>query len=135
MSSIIGMAELTIEDDLKPEQQGYLKTVLESGNNILVLLNDLLDFARIETGQMQLRYEPFNRHETFSGPLKYLAPRAQEKGLELILRIAPDVPVPRAEEAQKGGHIPIVALTAFAMKGDEERCIAAGMDAYLAKPF
>lgn len=92
ISSIIGMAELTIEDELKPEQQGYLRTVLESGNNVLVLLNDLLDFARIEAGQMRLRNEPFGLRETLSGPLKGLAPRAQEKGLELILRIAPDAP-------------------------------------------
>jgi len=92
ISSIIGMAELTIEDDLRPEQQGYLKTVLESGNNILVLLNDLLDFARIEAGQVQLRHEPFDLRETFSSPLKGLAPRAQEKGLELVLRIAPEAP-------------------------------------------
>lgn len=92
VSAIIGMAELTLEDELKPAQQGYLKTVLESGNNVLVLLNDLLDFARIEAGQMNLRHEPFGLRETLSGPLKGLAPRAQEKGLELILRIAPDTP-------------------------------------------
>lgn len=41
----------------------------------------------------------------------------------------------REEETQSGGHIPIVAMTAYAMKGDEEQCLAAGMDRYVSKPI
>ena len=49
-------------------------------------------------------------------------------GLEAAARI-------RAEESQRGRHTPIVAMTAHAMKGDRERCLAAGMDGYVAKPI
>src|SRR5690606_713065 len=60
---------------------------------LLALLNDVLDFSKIEAGKMQLEDVPLSLHEIVSGCVRMLASRAAEKKLELICRIAPDVPL------------------------------------------
>ncbi|MCP4695144.1 MAG: response regulator, partial [Desulfobacterales bacterium] len=92
MNSILGMAELLSETDLTLEQRDYVQTFQASGELLLSIINDILDFSKIELGQIELESIPFDLCEQVEAVGKILAQRAHEKGLELICRIAPDVP-------------------------------------------
>ncbi len=92
LNAIIGMTELVLQGELQPSQQEYLTTVLESGESLLSIINEILDFARIEAGKIDLVEAPFDVRETFGDILKSLAFRAHCKTLELACRVADHVP-------------------------------------------
>src|SRR5207245_5472134 len=92
MNAIIGMTELVLDSPLSPQQREYLKLVQESGESLLTVINDVLDFSRIEAGRVDLDQTPLDLQETVGDTMKSLAVRAHGKGLELTYRIAPEVP-------------------------------------------
>ena len=92
MSGIIGMAELALMTDLTAEQQEYLEIVKSSAHSLLTLLNDLLDLSRIEAGKLELAEIEFDLRETLHSTLANQSVPAEEKGLELLARIADEVP-------------------------------------------
>jgi signal transduction histidine kinase/DNA-binding response OmpR family regulator len=92
MNGVIGMTDLALGTELTAEQREYLDTVKISADSLLSLINDILDFSKIEAGRVELEVLPFDIRECLELTLKTLAPRADEKGLELICDIAPDVP-------------------------------------------
>ena len=92
MNAIMGMTELLLDSELSPVQRDYLATVRDSSDALLCVINDILDFARIEAGKLELCPAPFDLHERLGDTMKSLAVRAHEKGLELAYRIGPEVP-------------------------------------------
>ena len=92
LNAIIGMTELVLQAELKPLQRDYLTTVLESGESLLSIINEILDFARIEAGKLDLVKVEFDLRETLGDILKSLAFRAHCKNLELAWQVAADVP-------------------------------------------
>jgi len=92
MNAIIGMTELALETKMSAEQRGFLGTVKSSAASLLNLINDILDFSKAEAGKEQLEHVEFALRETIEETLKSLAPRAQEKEIELASRFAPEVP-------------------------------------------
>ncbi len=92
LNAIIGMTELVLQAELKPLQREYLTTVLESGESLLSIINEILDFARIEAGKLDLVEVEFDLRETLGDILKSLAFRAHCKNLELAWQVAADVP-------------------------------------------
>jgi len=92
MNSILGMTELALREDLSPLVQDYLRTAKDSADMLLEILNELLDFARIEAGHVELECIPFSLQQNIEQVIKTLGLRASEKGLELLYDIADNVP-------------------------------------------
>jgi signal transduction histidine kinase/CheY-like chemotaxis protein len=92
MNGVMGMAQLLSDTDLSPRQREYLDLARESADSLLRILNDILDFSRIEAGKLELEALPFDLRDVVAGTLQTLSVRAATKGLELICRVAPDVP-------------------------------------------
>ena len=92
MNSIIGMSELALDEELTPSLRDYIETAKESADVPLELLNEILDFSRIESGRFQLDTVPFSLTHTMEQTLKTIGMRAYEKGLELICDLPEGVP-------------------------------------------
>ena len=92
MNGIIGMTELTLDTPLNTEQSEYLGMVKDSADSLLSIINDILDFSKIEAGKLELCPIEFNLRESLEGTMAMFAPRAHQKGLELLCDVRPDVP-------------------------------------------
>jgi PAS domain S-box-containing protein len=92
MNGIIGMTELALSTQLSAEQTEYLQMVKSSADSLLILINDILDFSKIEACKIDLEVADFEIRDSLETTLKTLAVRADEKGLELLCEVAPEVP-------------------------------------------
>jgi signal transduction histidine kinase/DNA-binding response OmpR family regulator len=101
MNGIIGMTELVLGTELTPRQADYLKTVKASAASLLGVLNDILDFSKIESRKLEMESAPFSLRERVHEMLKPFAVRADQKGLELISHIGPDVPAAIVGDAHR----------------------------------
>ena len=92
LNGILGMAGLLAETELAGEQRSYVEAIHTSGSALASLIDEILDFSRIEAGRLELVDASFDITSLVEGVVELLAPRAQGKGLEIANSIAPDVP-------------------------------------------
>jgi len=92
MNGIIGMTELALLTDLTSEQREYLESVKTSADFLLALINDLLDFAKIEAGKLELTPTGFSLLDCVSDSLNVMSIEAHRKGLGLAHYVSPRVP-------------------------------------------
>ena len=92
INGIIGITELFQDTELDDNQQDILDSMLKESDALLVLINDVLDFSKMEAGKLEPAYIPFDLRVSVEGVAGSIALRSEKKGLELCSFIAPDVP-------------------------------------------
>ena len=85
MNGVVGMAELLCDTSLSEEQRLFAETIRSSGEALLVIINDILDYSKIEAERLTLRPEPFDLERTIHEVTMLLQPRAREKGIDLMI--------------------------------------------------
>ncbi len=91
LNGVLGMADLLLGTRIDLEQSTYVRAVKTSGEALLSIIEEILDFSRIESGRLELAHEPFDLLSLVEGTVELLAPRAQGKDIEIASYIAPDV--------------------------------------------
>jgi signal transduction histidine kinase/HPt (histidine-containing phosphotransfer) domain-containing protein len=91
LHEIMGMTDLALDTELTPEQRTYLTTAKTSANTLLAIIGDILEYAELEAGQLELASDRFGLWDTVEKTMDIMVPHAREKGLELDGRIAPNV--------------------------------------------
>ncbi|MBL8178673.1 MAG: PAS domain S-box protein [Bryobacterales bacterium] len=92
MHGVLGMTGLLLETELSTEQREYAETVRHSAESLLRVLNDILDISKIEAGKLEVESVAFDLESNLGEVVNLLAPKAREKGIELLMKVSPDVP-------------------------------------------
>ncbi|WP_162814970.1 CHASE domain-containing protein [Erythrobacter aureus] len=119
MNGVIGFTELALAEEEKPEQKRRLRMIADSGNAMLRLLNDLLDFAKIEAKQMAIVSEPTDLRHTLRSCQRLMEPVAKGQDLRLTLDIDPSVPAQILADKMRLRQI-VLNLVGNALKFTEE---------------
>ncbi|MES2717304.1 MAG: CHASE2 domain-containing protein [Pseudomonadota bacterium] len=101
MNALLGVSELLADTPLTPVQQRHVQVFREAGLTLQALIDDLLDIAKIEAGRLDLHDAPFSLRDLLQALLDLHRPRAQQKGLQLTLVLAPDLPDGVRGDAQR----------------------------------
>ncbi|HPF33752.1 MAG TPA: ATP-binding protein, partial [Candidatus Sabulitectum sp.] len=119
LNGVIGMTGLLMETELTPEQKEFAETIRGSGDALLTLINDILDFSKIEAGKLEIEETEFDLRLLLEEVGDLMAMRCQQKGLEFVLMIAPDIPAPVIGDPGRIRQI-LLNLTGNALKFTHE---------------
>src|SRR5471032_828924 len=119
MNGIIGMTHLALQTELTTKQRNYLEKVEGAAKNLLGIINDILDFSKIEAGKLAFEQVDFYVEDVMAQMADLSIMRAQDKGLELLFDVAPDVPHALVGDPLRFGQV-MVNLTNNAIKFTEK---------------
>ncbi|MFA7256520.1 MAG: response regulator [Kiritimatiellales bacterium] len=92
MNGVIGAASLLLGTELSAQQEEFVHTIEISGENLLTIINDILDYSKIEAGKIELEKAPFNLRECIENAFDLFVQTATKKNVELLYYVDPDVP-------------------------------------------
>ena len=92
MNAVIGMSHLCLKTDLTPRQRDYVEKIHGAGTSLLGVINDILDFSKIEADRLELESLSFRLDDVLENLKTVVGQRAQEKGLEFLIHVGPEVP-------------------------------------------
>jgi PAS domain S-box-containing protein len=128
LNSVIGFTDLLLKTKLNDTQQQYMSLIHQSGNILLDLINDILDFSKIEAGKLELSYERTDLWELVSQVGDIVKYKVNEKGIELLLNLSPNLPRYAWVDPVRIRQI-LVNLVGNAVKFTEEGEIEIGISA------
>ena len=105
MNAIIGMSRLALQTDLKPKQRNYIEKVSRSAEHLLGLINEVLDFSKVEAGKLSMEAADFRLEDVTGNLANLLAVKAEEKRLDFLFDFAPDVPTALIGDALRLGQV------------------------------
>ena len=126
MNGIIGMTHLALQTELTPTQRNYLEKVESASKNLLAIIDDILDFSKIEAGKMAFEKVDFFLEDVLAQIADLSVMRAQDKGLELLFDVAPDVPNALQGDPLRLGQV-LINLTNNAIKFTDKGEIVVGI--------
>ena len=133
MNAVIGMTDLLLGTELTGEQREFAEIVHSSGDALLHVIDDILDYSKIEAGKLELEHEPFDLRECVERALEIVAPRAWEKGIELGCLIDEDAPAGIVGDAARLRQV-LLNLLSNAVKFTEEGEVVVLVEAEPAGP-
>jgi PAS domain S-box-containing protein len=92
MNAIVGMTELLLDMPLNPEQRDFAHVVLEQTNSLLLMIENILDYSKMEAGRLELEPKDFQLLELVRGVIDLLAPMLRDKDVRILTQIAPEIP-------------------------------------------
>ncbi len=127
MNAIIGMSNLALKTSLTAQQRNYIEKVHRAGTNLLGIINDVLDFSKIEAGKMHVEVAGFRVADVIDNVALIVGMKTEEKDLELVVRVADDVPPRLVGDALRLGQV-LINLGSNAAKFTQQGEIVLGID-------
>ncbi len=127
MNAIIGMSHLALQTDLNTRQRNYVEKVHRSAEHLMGIINDILDFSKIEAGKMTVERTEFRLEDVLDNLANLLGTKAEDKGLELLFKVAPGLPHALVGDPLRLGQI-LINLATNAVKFTSSGEIVLGVE-------
>ncbi len=127
MNAVMGMCQLALQTQLTPKQHDYISKTYSAASDLLGIINDILDFSKIEAGRMSVEYIPFRLDDILENLANLLTGKSEEKGLEMVFSVAPEVPQYLMGDPLRLGQV-LTNLTNNAIKFTERGEILVGIE-------
>lgn len=127
MNAVIGMAEMALREELPPTAREYIKQIVLSGNTLLAIINDILDFTKIESGKMDINMVEYELASIIREVANVIMARIGDKDLEIVVDVAPDIPKQLMGDSIRIRQI-IMNLANNAVKFTKEGCVSILID-------
>ena len=127
MNAVMGMCQLALQTQLTPKQHDYISKTYSAASDLLGIINDILDFSKIEAGRMNVEHIPFRLDDILENLANLLTGKSEEKGLEMVFSVAPEVPQYLLGDPLRLGQV-LTNLTNNAIKFTEQGEILVGIE-------
>ena len=128
MNAILGMSYLCLQTSLDSKQRNYVEKVHRSASSLLGVINDILDFSKIEAGKLDMEAAPFRLEDVFDNLANLVGLRAQEKEIELLFDVQPQVPMALVGDALRLGQV-LLNLSSNAVKFTDKGEVVVAVEA------